>query len=166
MNNDFAFGYPIKTAKELGLEKYFKGKGIDVAGMAFGGGENGTDPKSPRVIVKNPYWKGDEKQQIGLIANEASRHMMGEMGYEPKFGLSDYQNEYRKDLGAYATNDLAWKQSIIGRIIGGEQGQIKPTSEQLKEADYIYSLLEKRQKPMGAKEAIQQELKKIEAKQP
>jgi hypothetical protein len=162
MEEESIFGYPVKSSKELGLDDYFKGKGKGVAGMAWGGGENGTDPNSPRVIVKNPYWDGKDKQRMGLIANEASRHLMGEMGYSPKFDISEHQQSYRKGLGAYETNDLAWKQSIIGRIIGGEHDAVKPTESQLKEADYIYSLLEKRQKPMGAKQAIKARLKDLE----
>jgi hypothetical protein len=164
MENDFAFGYPVKTAKQLGLETYFKGN-PQVAGMAWGGGENGSDPKSERVIVANPYNKymEDPGKRTGLLKIEAARHLMGEKQYDPSFDINPDQQIWRKSLGKYADNDLAFKQSIISRILSGDDVPFA-TKQQMEEAGKIEEMLMYKARPMGAKEAVKQALKKIESK--
>ena len=161
MTNEMAYGYPVKDAKELGLDSYFKAN-PQVAGMAWGGGENGTDPKSERVIVANPYneYMSDAKKRSGLLKIEAARHLMGERKYDPAFDIHPEQQEWRKTLGQYATNDTALKQSIISRILSGDDVP-SVTKEQKNEADKIDEMLSKRSKPMGAKEAVKKQLQDL-----
>jgi len=130
-----AYGYPITSSQDAGVDDYFK-KNQHVAGMAWGGGENGTDPASPRTIVVNPYNPnmGDPVKRDGLLKVEAARHIMGQEKISPSFGITPKQQEWRKGLGAYATDDNAFKQSIISRLIVGDEVP-DATKEQKKAAD-------------------------------
>jgi hypothetical protein len=112
------YGYPVKSAEELGLSDWFR-KNPNVAGMAWGGGANGTSPNEPRVIVVNPFNQhtADPQKREGLIKLEAARHFMDETGYDPKFEITKEQQQWRKSLGEYATNDQALRQSIISRLL-------------------------------------------------
>ena len=96
MEENLAFGYPVVDAKDLGLDKYFK-ENPNVAGMAWGGGENGSDPSSQRVLVANPYnqYMSDPNKRSGLLKTEAARHLMSEKGYEPSFKLHPDQQVWR-----------------------------------------------------------------------
>jgi len=115
------FGYPVKTAKELGLEEFFKTR-PEVAGMAWGGGENDSELTSPRSLVSNPYnqTQSNPLQKAGLFMIEAARHKMGAEKYQPTFPLSGEQQTWRKGLGEYATDDKAFKQSILSRLLVGD----------------------------------------------
>jgi hypothetical protein len=160
MSEEIAYGYPVMDSKELGLDSYFK-ENPKVAGMAWGGGENGSDPKSPRVLVPNPYnqYMQDPDKRSGLLRIEAARHLMGEKGYTPQFEIPKEQQGWRKGLGQYATNDLAFKQSIISRILSGDEVP-NATKQQMAEADKIASMLDK-QHARGAKQSIKDTLNKI-----
>lgn len=113
-----AFGYPVASAKQAGVEKYFQDN-PNVAGMAWGGGMNGSPKDEPRVIIPNPYNPNmaDPVKAQGLLKLEAARHVMDERGYVPKFKVTKEQQEWRKTLGPYADDDVAFKQSIISRLI-------------------------------------------------
>jgi hypothetical protein len=118
-----AFGYLVKTAKETGLSDYFK-KNPKVAGMAWGGGENGSPIDEPRSVVSNPYnsTQSDPQKRNGLYLIEAARHKMSEKKYNPKFPLSQDQKKWQQTFGntPYATNDVALKKSIVSRIIAND----------------------------------------------
>ena len=148
-----SFGYPVKTADELGLTDYFR-KNPKVAGMAWGGGLNGSDPKEPRAIVANPFNPNmaDPNKMQGLLKIEAAVHLMDETGYVPEFELSEEQQEWRKkEFGkdeaskAYAEDDLALKKSIISRI--GVDKVPGVTPEQKAEAARIAAMLDERENP-------------------
>lgn len=142
-----AYGYPVMDLQDVGIDdSYFKNN-PEVAGMAWGGGENGSDPASPRVIVPNPYneYMADPKKRSGLLTIEAARHLMGEKEYKPQFEIPKEQEEWRKGLGAYATNDLAYKQSVISRIIGGDYVP-NATIEQYEEAEKVREMLDSKKK--------------------
>lgn len=160
MTNEMAYGYPVMDAKELGLDSYFK-ENPHVAGMAWGGGENGSDPKSPRVLVPNPYneYMEDPEKRGGLLRIEAARHLMGEKGYNPSFEIPKEQEAWRKSLGKYATNDVAFKQSVVSRILAGDDVP-NATKAQIAEAKKIEAMLDK-QTARGAKTTIKEALKEM-----
>lgn len=142
-----SFGYPVATADELGLTDYFR-KNPKVAGMAWGGGMNGSPKDAPRVLVANPFnaqIAKPEKMQ-GLLKIEAARHLMDETGYTPEFDLSEEQQEWRKTLGKYADDDLAAKQTIVSRIMVND---VVPgvTPEQRKDANKFNEVLDERENP-------------------
>jgi hypothetical protein len=148
-----SYGYPVKTADELGLTEWFR-KNTNTAGMAWGAGLNGSDPKEPRVIVANPFNRNmaDPNKMQGLLKIEAARHLMEETGYTPEFELSEEQQEWRKkEFGkdeaskAYAEDDLAFKKSIISRI--GVDKVPGVTPEQKAEAARIAAMLEEKESP-------------------
>jgi hypothetical protein len=140
---DNMYGYPVVDAKELGVDDYLKSN-PHVAGMAWGGGENGTDPTEKRTIVVNPYNKymSDPLKRQGLITIEAARHLMGETKYNPTFSLTESQQEWRKGLGPYSKDDKAFKQSIVSRLMVGDEVP-GATKEQKLEAERFLKLLEK-----------------------
>jgi hypothetical protein len=160
MSNETAYGYPVMDASNLGLDSYFK-ENPHVAGMAWGGGENGSDPKSPRVLVPNPYneYMADPNKRAGLLKIEAARHIMGEKGYTPQFEIPMEQQAWRKGLGQYAKNDLAFKQSIVSRILAGDEVP-NATKQQIAEADKIAAMLDK-QHTRGATNVMKEKLKEI-----
>lgn len=139
-------GYPEVDSKKAGLDDYLK-KNQHVAGMAWGGGENGSDPKSQRVVVVNPYNKHmqDPVKRRGLVVIESARHKMSETGYEPKFSLTPEQQEWRKGLGAYSTDDKAFKQSIVSRLMVGDDVP-GATKEQHADAKNFNDILSQRKK--------------------
>lgn len=150
-----SFGYPVATADELGLTDFFR-KNPKVAGMAWGGGMNGSPKDAPRVLVANPFnahIAKPEKMQ-GLLKIEAARHLMDETGYTPEFDLSEEQQEWRKNLGKYAYDDVAAKQSVVSRIMVND---VVPgvTPEQRADAMRFNDVLDERENPSFIKTIIQ-----------
>ena len=140
-----SFGYPVATADELGLTEYFR-KNPKVAGMAWGGGMNGSPRDQPRVLVANPFnaqIAKPEKMQ-GLLKIEAARHLMDETGYTPEFDLSEEQQEWRKNLGKYADDDIAAKRSIVSRLIANDNVP-GVTPEQRAEVEAVNKALQGRE---------------------
>lgn len=143
-------GYPVVTAKDLGLEKYFATDGKEVGGMAWGGETNpvGQGKGEPPSIVPNPnYFKNNPRGQNALTRLEGSRHWMSENSYIPKFEITPEMKQWRekfKTMGeaghAYATDDNAFRQTIISRIIGEDQTPVSP--EAIAEAEYVNKFLE------------------------
>jgi len=126
--------YPVVPAKDLGLDDYFKAN-PNVAGMAWGGGLNGSDPKEPRVVAVNDYspnLKTPEAKE-SLIQNERIRHNMDESKWKATFAITPEQTEWAKSLGAYANNPEMLKQTIASRIATGDYVP-SPTDEQVKSA--------------------------------
>jgi len=74
-------GYPVVSAKSLGLEDYFNKDGKEVGGMAWGGSKNppGQGQGEPSVIVPNQnYYKNNPAAHNSLVKIEAARHWMDE----------------------------------------------------------------------------------------
>jgi hypothetical protein len=143
-----SYGYPVKTADELGLTEYFR-KNPKVSSLAWGGGLNGTDVKEPRAIVPNPFNRhmADPNKMQGLLKVEAARHFMDETRYAPDFELSEEQQEWRKTLGkVYVEDDLAAKQTIVSRVLANDKVP-GVTPEQKAEADRINAILDERENP-------------------
>lgn len=148
-------GYPVVSAKSLGLEEYFNTGGKQVAGMAWGGktnppGQGGPqkpgDPYEDVSIVPNQnYFKNDPSAYNALVKLEASRHWMGENDYIPKFEITPEMQEWRKknfaNVGpageAYLNDDNAFRQTVISRQIGGDRNVPPLTSKALKEVGYV-----------------------------
>jgi hypothetical protein len=148
-------GYPVVSAKSLGLEDYFNTGGKQVAGMAWGGktnppGQGGPqkpgDPYDDVSIVPNQnYFKNDPSAYNALVKLEASRHWMGENDYIPKFEITPEMQEWRKknfaNVGpageAYLNDDNAFRQTVISRQIGGDRNVPPLTSKALKEVGYV-----------------------------
>jgi len=154
-------GYPVVSAQELGLMDYFKNDGVNVGGMAWGGktnppGQGGGEAPS---IVPNPYmFKNNAIGQNALVKLEASRHWMYENNYTPEFKITPEMQKWReeqfKDIGpageGYLKNDNLLKQTIISRIIGGDENVPLISNDVKKEAFAIRNKLEeldKKSKP-------------------
>lgn len=136
-----ALKYPVVDAKKYGYDDYFKSN-PQVAGMAIGAGLNESPIEQERSIIVNPYnqYMSDPVKRTGLIEVESARHLMDETKYSPSFEITEKQKEWQKGLGAYANNDEAFKQSIVSRIIGGDDVP-DATPEQISEAKAIQQKL-------------------------
>ena len=147
------YGYPIQNAKELGLDAWFK-KNKHIAGMAWGGGVNGSAPGGARVLVSNPYYPYNDTPseplaRLGTYMFEASKHHMAENKYKPKFVLNDAQRKWQKTLGGNSADDAAFKEFIITSLIKNDDVP-GVTPEQQAEADAIYAALWAKDKAEGS----------------
>ena len=104
----------------------------DVAGMAVGQGANG-DMRKDRVIVVNPFneWMKDKQKRQALIKVEAARHLMDIEDYNPDFEITPEMQIWRnrmftKGVDPYATDDKAFKQTVISRLMVGDESPIVP----------------------------------------
>ena len=156
--------YPVTDYEALhpSVQKFLKDNPT-VAGMAMGGGENGTDANEPRTIIVNPYnqYMSDPVKREGLIKIESVRHLMGESGYKANFDVTPKQKEWQKTLGAYANNDEAFKNSIVSRLVAHDYVP-DATSKQIAEAEKFERELNKRSQPAqpvveAAKPALENE---------
>lgn len=150
-------GYPVSSSNDVHPEvsAYLK-KHPEVAGMAWGGGENDSDPTEPRSVIVNEsnQFMSDPVKRKGLLKIEAARHKMSEADYKPGFTLTPSQQEWRKGLGEqYATNDDAIKKSIVSRLIVGDDVP-DATPEQLREAERFGAILQDEPAPKAATQAI------------
>jgi hypothetical protein len=150
-------GYPVVSAKSLGLEDYFNKDGKEVGGMAWGGSKNppGQGGGQPSSIVPNPnYYKNNPAAYNALVKLEAARHWMDENDYNPKFKITPQMQQWRKktfeNVGpageAYRTNDNAFRQTIISRVIGGDDNVPEIPDEAFKEIKLVKEKLEKADK--------------------
>jgi hypothetical protein len=118
------YGYQVVGAKEYGYDDYFKGR-PDVAGMALGGPNKlNRDERPDRVIVHNPHNESmlDPNKREALYKVEAARHLMDEQKDRPDFEITPEMQAWReknfvKGKDPYATDDQAFKESIISRLI-------------------------------------------------
>lgn len=146
-------GYPVVSAKSLGLEDYFAKEGKGVGGMAWGGKTNveGQGGGSPSSIVPNPYYyKNNPSGQNALVVLEASRHWMDENDYKPSFKITEEMQKWRaknfNNAGpageSYRTNDDAFRKTIISRFVGGDSNVPPITSELKKDVVNVQQKLE------------------------
>ena len=120
--------YPVISPEEAGVDQYFQ-ENPQVSGMAWGGGMNGSDPESQRSIVLNPHSKLSPEQYKGVERNEGIRHQMSESNWSSDFEITPEQQEWSKNLGAYANNPAALRETIIARLASGDSVPT-PTDEQ------------------------------------
>lgn len=138
--------YPVVTPDPESL-KYFKDN-PEVTGWAFGAGMNDSDPKSPRVVMLNPYSKLTKEQQGYVVDNERIRHYMDEKNYNPAFKPTKEQSSFFHGTGyGKPENEKFLKQTLVARIITGDETAGNITPEQSEEA---YRLLDKYQKERGS----------------
>lgn len=149
----YSYGYPVYWSNNIPtkykwVSDYLKSH-PDVTGMAIGGGAQGKDDQGPRIIVRNSYSNiisdRNDSRWEGLDKVEAIRHFINEINYNPKFKISQQQEKFRKDNfdkgSTYNTNDNAWKQSIISRILTGD---MEGTPEQIEESNKFMQDFNKR----------------------
>jgi hypothetical protein len=141
-------GYPVVSAKKMGLEDYYNKDGKYVAGMAWGGAKNPPGQgkgEAPSIIPNQNYFKGDPRGYNALVKLEASRHWMSENDYNPKFKITPEIQKWReknfKDAGqagmAYLNDDNALRQTIISRVIAGDENIPTLTGEALSEVKTV-----------------------------
>lgn len=147
------YGYPVKSAADLGVDEYFK-KNPHVAGMAWGGGMNGTAKDEPRTVVANPYSPHlkDPMARKALYILEASRHVMDETGYKPSFKITPGMQEWRKKMfGAdspYSQDDDAFRETVISRHIVGDDAPDDPAL--IAEVEKVRTLMDRRAKEQNS----------------
>jgi hypothetical protein len=88
-----------------------------------------------RSVVLNPHSTLTEKQKEGLLINEKSRLFMKESGMIPQFQLTPEQATAFKEYGN--GDDLAKRETIVGRILSGDQSVGKTTREQIDFANKV-----------------------------
>lgn len=127
--------YPVIKASETGISDDWFKQNPNVAGMAWGGGLNGSPKDAPRSIVINPYTTNlqNEQSKQALIRNEAIRHQMDETGFKAKFGITPEQQKWAQSLGEYKNNPEMLKQTIVSRMATGDYVP-NPTKEQIETA--------------------------------
>lgn len=137
--------YPVVDPDPESL-KYFKAN-PEVTGWAFGAGMNDSDPKSPRVVMLNPYSKLTKEQQGFVVDNERIRHYMDEKNYNPAFNPTKEQSSFFQGTGyGKPENQKFLKQTLVARIITGDETAGNITPDQSREA---YRLLSDYQKERG-----------------
>jgi len=120
------YGLPVYSAKEQNLDKWFK-ENKRTAGMVWGGGANDSPLGLPIGIVVNPYNESmmDKTKRESLYKNEAARVLMKESPV-PDYKISPELQKWRektfKGNEAYLTNDKAFRETVIARVISGDLG--------------------------------------------
>jgi hypothetical protein len=145
------YGYPIEQphVKKM-YDAYFKSR-PEVAGMVVGGGHNGTDPNEPVSIISNPYNKhmSDEGKREGLYKIEATLAVMADnpiADYPISENLQRLRKQYFKaGRDPYATDDAAFRKSLISRVLSSDIPEKLITPEMRAEADRYEKLLQQRQ---------------------
>ena len=147
------YGYPVKSAAELGVDEYFKAN-PNVAGMAMGGGFNGTSRDAPRTVVANPYSPHlkDPEARKALYILEASRHVMDEYKFKPKFELTPSIQRWRKRMfkpgTPYAEDDDAFRETVLSRHIVGDEAPDDPAV--MAEVEAVRTLMDRRAKEQSS----------------
>jgi len=120
------YGIPIKSAKEVGLDNWFK-ENTNTAGMVWGKGNNGSSPDEPLSIVVNPYneYMKNEKNKGRLIKKEAIKVAMGNNPI-PNKKISPQLQAWREKTfnkkDAYFQDDDAFRETVVARILTGDTG--------------------------------------------
>lgn len=147
------FGYTVEDSMTAGWDDWFK-KNPYVSGMAVGGPNklNG-DERPDRTIVVNPYAEPmmEESKREALIRLEAARHLMDEEGYKPAFQITPQLQAWRqkafiKGRDPYATDDKAFRETVISRALVGDLDPTLLTPEIAQEAKMWNWKLDKRDK--------------------
>ncbi len=145
------YGYAVELPHMKKMyDAFFKGR-PDVAGMVVGGGHNDSDPNEPISIISNPYNKymGDEEKREGLYKIEAARALMTDNPVA-EYPISENLQRLRKQhfkagRDPYATDDLAFRESLISRVLSNDIPAKLVTPEMRAEADRYEKLLQQRQ---------------------
>jgi hypothetical protein len=164
---NFMYGYPILSHSNMHVDSeyvdtFLKNNKI-VAGMALGQLDGEEDEM--RTIVLNPYhshYNPDPNSSWynALVKTEATRHLMHEMDYTPKFKITPELQALREkhfsneDASRYYLNDdNLFRQTLISRMISGEASirddDIPVTPDFQKEIDFINDKLNERHETYG-----------------
>jgi len=120
--------YPIREVSQ-DEDRWFK-KNPKVGGMAdFNSG----------TIVLNPYSTLSEPEKQAVAKNEFARLTMRQNNMVPNFELTDKQKEAFKKYGG--GDELAQKETIVGRIISGDPSALDVTQEQKEFASKVSSAM-------------------------
>lgn len=139
-NENKILGYPIVEPDEE-LLKWFK-ENPQTAGMQWGAGKNDSPTDTPRSIVLNPFSKLSKEQQMAVAKNEAIRHFIDEKQIIPKFNLTPEQEKsFAGTQYGKIEDKTPLKQSILARILTGDESAGKITPMQQKWADWVQSQL-------------------------
>lgn len=129
--------YPIEKP-DAENDAWFK-EHPETTGMAWGGGLNESDPKSPRVVILNPYSNLNDQQKEGVVLNEQIRHFMDEkkpkLNFEPTPEQTKFfeGSEYGKP-----ENKERLKETLVARILTGDESAGNITPEQEKAAGEVW----------------------------
>ena len=126
------YSYPKREPYSSELE--FLKTNPNVGGMAT---------EDNKVII-NPYSPLSDEQKQGIIINEVARLAMRN-GYErPTFELTPEQQEYFNTMNngkPYSTDEQDIRETIIGRILSGDDSAGNVTPEQKKYAEELQKVL-------------------------
>jgi hypothetical protein len=126
---EYRYGIPIKSAKEVGLDAWFKNN-TETSGMVWGNGINGSSPDTPLSIVINPYSENmkNPANRESLYKNEAARILMSQSPV-PKYPITPQLQKWREATFTkgqpYLTNDDMFRETVIARIMAGDPGPDK-----------------------------------------
>lgn len=144
------YGFPIEQPHmKKRYDAFFKTR-PDVAGMVVGGGLNDSDPDEPVAIISNPY-SDDMKNQVkreALYKLEAARALMPEnpvAEYPISENLQRLRKQYFKaGRDPYATDDKAFRETLISRMLVGDLPERLTTPEMQAERERYQKLLDSR----------------------
>lgn len=133
-------GYPIVEPDEE-LLKWFR-ENPQTTGMQWGAGKNDSSKDVPRSIVLNPFSKLSNEQQMAVAKNEAIRNFIDEKNIIPKFNLTPEQEKVFAGTQYGKIKDKnPLKQSILARILTGDESVGDITPMQQKWADWLKTQL-------------------------
>lgn len=131
---------PIKMRAAFADEKEFFKNRPDVKAMA------GEDDN----VVLNPFIQISPKDSASLFKNESARIQMDRFGLAPRFSLTEKQRKIFKD---YARGDEnAIRQTIIARILSGDESAGDITDEQKREATRIDKIINQQKRAVRVSE--------------
>ena len=129
--------YPVVDPDPDTLE-YFKNN-TQVRGMAVGGGMSASAPDSPRVVMVNPYAKLPPESEKYLIDNERIRHFIDEKKYDFTSKPTAQQVAFFKgEEYGKPEHEKYLKQTLVARVITGDESAGDFTPEQLEEASKVF----------------------------
>ena len=127
------YSYPLRDKLYSGEDEYFKAN-PNVGGMAA---------EDNQVII-NPYSPLSDEEKEAVRMNEVARLAMRN-GYErPTFELTPEQQEYFNTMNngkPYSTDEQDIRETIIGRILSGDDSAGNVTPEQKKYAEELQKVL-------------------------
>lgn len=97
-----------------------------------------------RRVVLNPVYELNDSMNQSVHANEGIRHYMFDNGVNPPFFVQPHQQRRFESYGnkAYAENQMPAKQTIVARILAGDDSMAPYSPTQQKAARKVaYGLL-------------------------
>lgn len=163
----YSYGYPVimhpKDHASNDIDEFLQ-TNPHVAAQATG--QVDGEENEGRAVVLNAYhpqYTSDpnSERNKSLIKLEASRHVMHENNFEPKFQITPEMQSLREknfsysEAGKYYLNDdNAFKQTVISRLVSGDTSfggddEIPVTPDLQEEVDSVSELMNKREEKYG-----------------